>query len=276
MTAPSMPLVRHIRRLLRYRDQPGTLHVLPTVHSEELGNDRDVYVYLPPDYDHDVRRYPVVYMQDGQNLFDTGTSFAGSWHVENAVMTAARLDLPAIVVGVPNAGAERILEYSPFADARHGIGWGDRYLDFLAGTLKPMIDERYRTLRGRLDTGIAGSSMGGLISLYAGFKRRDIFGFSGVLSPSLWFANASIFPVIEEALAGDQDRPRIYLDVGGYEGQSTVTNARRMRNLLISNGYQYGVDLRWVEDPGGTHHEAAWARRFRKALPALLAGPTTA
>lgn len=266
-----MPLVRRIRRLLGHRDQPGTLHVLPSVHSEELGNDRDVYVYLPPDYDNEVRRYPVVYMQDGQNLFDTGTSFAGSWHVENAVNTAARLDLPAIVVGVPNAGAERILEYSPFADARFGIGWGDRYLEFLTGTLKPMIDQRYRTLRDRADTGIAGSSMGALISLYAGFRRSDAFGFAGVLSPSLWFANASIFPVIEEALERGGERPRIYLDVGCYEGQSTLANARRMRNLLVSHGYQYGVDLRWVEDPGGTHHEAAWARRFRKALPALLA-----
>jgi predicted alpha/beta superfamily hydrolase len=266
-----MPLVRRIRRLLGYRDQPGSLHVLPGIRSEELGNERDVYVYLPPGYDHEVRRYPVVYMQDGQNLFDTGTSFAGSWHVENAVNTAARLDLPAIVVGVPNAGAERILEYSPFADARHGIGWGDRYLEFLTGTLKPMIDQQFRTLRDRADTGIAGSSMGALISLYAGFKRSDTFGFSGVLSPSLWFANASIFPVIEEALERGGDRPRIYLDVGCYEGQNTVANARRMRNLLMSHGYQYGVDLRWVEDPGGTHHEAAWARRFRKALPALLA-----
>jgi predicted alpha/beta superfamily hydrolase len=133
-----------------------------------------------------------------------------------------------------------------------------------------MIDARFRTLRGRDDTGIAGSSMGGLISLYAGFKRADVFGFAGVLSPSLWFANASIFPVIEEALASDQPRPRIYLDVGCYEGQSTLADARRMRNLLVGHGYQYGIDLRWVEDPGGTHHEAAWARRFRKALPALL------
>jgi predicted alpha/beta superfamily hydrolase len=191
--------------------------------------------------------------------------------VERAVVTAARLDLPAIVVGVPNAGAERILEYSPFADARHGIGWGDRYLEFLSETLKPMIDERFRTLRERTDTGIAGSSMGGLISLYAGFKRSHTFGFAGVLSPSLWFANASIFPVIEEALESGVERPRIYLDVGHYEGLTTIANARKMRNLLISHGYQPGVDLRWVEDSGGAHHEAAWARRFRKALPALLA-----
>jgi predicted alpha/beta superfamily hydrolase len=244
--------------------------VLPRIKSVELENERDIYVYLPPDYDHEVRRYPVVYMQDGQNLFDTGTSFAGSWHVEDAAMTAAQLGLPVIVVGVPNAGQERLLEYSPFADARHGIGWGDCYLDFLIGTVKPLIDKDYRTLRGRESTGIAGSSMGALISLYAAFTRPETFGFAGVLSPSLWFANASIFPVIEEALQDGGDRPRVYLDVGYYEGLSTVANARRMRDLLVAYGYQPGSDLRWVEDPGGAHHEAAWSRRFRKALPAML------
>ena len=266
-----MPFVRQIRRLLQRQPQPGTLHVLPKIKSIELENERDVYVYLPPDYEHEVRRYPVVYMQDGQNLFDTGTSFSGSWHVENAAMTAARLGLPVIVVGVPNAGHERILEYSPFADARHGIGWGDRYLDFLTDTLKPMIDKEYRTLRERESTGIAGSSMGALISLYAAFTRPETFGFAGVLSPSLWFANASIFEVIERVLESGSARPRIYLDVGYYEGLSTVANARRMHDLLLEHGYQPGTDLRWVEDPGGAHHEAAWSRRFRKALPAMLA-----
>ena len=133
-----------------------------------------------------------------------------------------------------------------------------------------MIDKEYRTLRERESTGIAGSSMGALISLYAAFTRPETFGFAGVLSPSLWFANASIFEVIERALETEKERPRIYLDVGFYEGMSTVANARRMRDLLVSHGYRQGADLRWVEDPGGAHHEAAWSRRFRKALPALL------
>jgi predicted alpha/beta superfamily hydrolase len=211
-------------------------------------------------------------MQDGQNLFDTGTSFAGSWHVEDAVTTSARLGLPAIVVGVSHAGEGRIAEYSPFADARFGVGRGDHYLDFLAGTLKPEIDRRYRTLVACEDTGIAGSSMGGLISLYAAFTRPETFGFAGALSPSLWFAHGAIFPAVEAALAemGRSKRPRIYLDVGLQEGAGTAANARRMRDLLLDNGYRLGVDLRWVEDRTGGHTESAWARRFRKALPALL------
>ena len=269
-----MPLAYGLRRLLRSESRPGTLHLVPEVYSSELENVRDVYVYLPPGYhDDDGRRYPVVYMQDGQNLFDTGTSFAGSWRVEDAVTTAARLGHPAIVVGVPNAGEERIAEYSPFSDARFGVGRGDHYLDFLAGTLKPAIDDRYRTLRGCHDTGIAGSSMGALIALYAAFTRPETFGFAGVLSPSLWFAGGAIFSVVEAALADRRwrGRPRLYLDVGHREGASTLHNARRLRDQLLDAGYRPGVDLRWVEDRGGAHHEAAWSRRFRKALPALLA-----
>ena len=270
-----MPLVRRIRRLFRSRALAGTLDTLHEVYSPELDNVRDVYVYLPPDYEHEVRRYPVVYMHDGQNLFDTGTSFAGSWRVEDAVATAARLGQPSIVVGVPNMGAGRIGEYSPFSDARFGLARGDHYLDFLTGTLKPLIDKQYRTLRDRRTTGIAGSSMGGLISLYGAFTRPETFGFAGVLSPSLWFAEGAIFGAVKAALEGAGEsargRPRVYLDVGRREGPSTLYNARRLRDLLLRHGYRLGVDLRWVEDHGGEHHEAAWSRRFRKALPALLA-----
>jgi len=267
-----MPLVRRLRRLLRSRSRPGTLHVLPAFQSPELGNARDVFVYLPPDYDDEVRRYPVIYMQDGQNLFDTGTAFGRPWHVEDAVIAAARLGRPAIVVGVANAGAERIAEYSPFPDEQHGGGRADRYLDFLVDRLKPVIDQSFRTLREPRDTGIAGSSMGGLVSLYAAFTRPGTFGFAAVLSPSLWFAHLAIFGVVRERLAAlGSARPRIYLDSGAREGERTLDHARALRDLLLAGGYRLGVDLRWAEDVKGAHEEGAWGRRFRKALPALLA-----
>lgn len=274
MTAATYPIIRRLRRILRSRIIPGTLEKLSGVYSPELGNTRDVYVYLPPGYDEDVRRYPVVYMQDGQNLFDTDTGFAGSWHAEEAAAATARLGQPAILVGVANAGVDRIPEYSPFNDATFGVARGDLYLDFLIRTLKPIIDKQYRTLRDHRWTGIAGSSMGGLISFYAAFTRADIFGFAGALSPSFWFADNAIFPVIEDALERenpDVARPRIYLDVGRYDGPRAVADAQRMRDLLVRYGYRRGADLRWVEDPRGAHQEASWARRFRKALPALLA-----
>lgn len=258
--------------MLRSRTDAGTLVTLPAVYSPQLDNTRDVYVHLPPDYDHEVRRYPVVYMHDGQNLFDTGTSFAGSWHVEAAVASAVRLGRPAIVVGIPNMGHARIGEYSPFDDARFGAGRADLYLDWIEQTLKPMVDQRYRTLREARWTGIAGSSMGGLVSLYAAFTRPETWGFAAVLSPSLWFAGGRIFDVVSDALeTSAAPMPRLYLDSGGREGATTLANARRLRDLLLEHGYAEGETLRYVEDLAAGHTESAWSRRFRKALPALLA-----
>ena len=237
--------------------------------SPELANRRDVLVYVPTSYHRHERAYPVLYMQDGQNLFDPATSYAGDWKLGAVMASAARRGVEAIVVGVPHMGVERLAEYSPFADPVEGGGAGDRYLDFLIQTLKPVIDERFRTLAARAHTGIAGSSMGGLISLYAFFRAPSVFGFAGVLSPSLWFAGDAIFSKVENApfLPG-----RIYLDIGTLEGANHVGRARRMRDLLGAKGYRLGHDLRWLESRCGRHDEASWARRFARALPFLLAG----
>jgi predicted alpha/beta superfamily hydrolase len=148
-----------------------------------------------------------------------------------------------------------------------GGGKGDAYLDFLIHTVKSKIDREFRTLAGRAGTGIGGSSMGGLLSLYGFFRRPEIFGFCASLSPSLWFADRAIFPLVETApfIPG-----RIYLDIGTEEGSASLANARRMRELLLARGYREGIDLRWVEDEGGGHNEAAWGRRFKAAVPFLL------
>ena len=166
-----------------------------------------------------------------------------------------------------NAGEARIAEYSPFRDEQTA-GRGDRYLAFLIQTLKPMIDRRFRTRPERAHTGIAGSSMGGLISLYGFFHAPAAFGFAGVLSPSLWFADAAIFSVIASApfVAG-----RMYIDVGGREGDQHVANVRRLGDLILDKGYHVGGDFLMVEDPNGGHDEASWGRRFPAALAFLLA-----
>lgn len=244
------------------------LVTLKDFQSPELGNTRDILVYLPPSYRRDERRYPVLYMHDGQNLFDRATSYAGDWKLRSVLSSSARRGIEVIVVGVPNAGTQRLDEYSPFIDPEQGGGAGDRYLDFLTHTLKPVIDEGFRTLTGREHTGIAGSSMGGLISLYGFFRIPSVFGFAGVLSPSLWFAKDAIFPHVIRApfIPG-----RIYLDIGTLEGAPHVGRARRMRDLLTSKGYRLGQDLRWLESRCGRHDEASWARRFARALPFLLA-----
>lgn len=263
-------MLRWPRSLFRWkprRRKQGTLQSLGPVRSSQLDNIRDILVYLPPGYESGSRRYPVIYMQDGQNLFDPRTSFAGDWGLLSALDGVARRGSVPIVVAVPNMGEERIPEYSPFVDSMAGGGKGEAYLDFLLDTLKPMIDQEFRTVPGRDGTGIGGSSMGGLISLYGFFRRPDAFGFCSSQSPSLWFADRAIFPFVEAApfVPG-----RIYLDIGTEEGSASLVNARRLRELLIARGYREDVNLRWVEDVGGGHHEAVWGQRFKAALPFLL------
>jgi predicted alpha/beta superfamily hydrolase len=242
---------------------------LEDVHSPELANRRDVLVALPPSYGTSDGRYPVVYMQDGQNLFDPATSYAGDWGVLDTLAAHAASGIEAIVVGIPNMGEERRDEYAPFPDARHGGGRGEAYARFVVRTLKPLVDREFRTRPGREDTAIAGSSLGGLLSLYAFITSPDVFGAVAAMSPSLWFARGAIFRWARGRRFGGG---RIYLDVGGREPPRTVRDTRRMRDLLVSQGYAPGSTLAYVEDPDGAHDEAAWARRFRAAFPFLVAG----
>jgi isoamylase len=247
----------------------GNVMTIASLWSPELGNVRDIKVYLPPSYIEGDRRYPVIYMHDGQNLFDQATAFGDEWRVDETMEALAGRGIEAIVVGIPNMGPDRLDEYSPFADERHGGGRGEGYLAFVAGTLKPYLDSSFRTLPEREHTGMLGSSMGGLISIYAFFRYPDLFGFVGAMSPSLWFADRAIFTVIEEApfIEG-----RIYLDAGTGEGESVVADTRRLRDLLQAKGYQSADQLRYIEARGAAHHEAAWGQRLADALTYLI-GP---
>src|ERR1043165_6905004 len=165
---------------------------------------RDILVALPPGYENLNRRYPVVYMQDGQNLFDPATSHAGDWGLAALLEAHAARGLDVIVVGIPNAGPRRGYEYTPFHDPEHRAGGGggsvsgesgggDRYLAFLVNTVKPLVDESFRTQPGRANTVIAGSSLGGLISLYALHRHAGTFGAAAVLSPALWLGKDALF-----------------------------------------------------------------------------------
>lgn len=245
----------------------GDLRVLRGLASPQLGNRRDIVVYVPPGYRRGLRRYPVLYMHDGQNLFDAATAFAGEWGVDEVLERAAPAGLEAIVVGVPNAGADRLDEYSPFTDQQGRGGRGEAYALFLADTLKPLIDRDFRTMPERETTAVTGSSMGGLISLYSFFRRSDVFGMAGVMSPALWFADGAIFDYVRAA----PRRPgRIYLDAGTREGAGTVADVRRMRDLLSRKGYASGKDLLLVVELGGRHTEAAWGRRLLREFEFLL------
>jgi predicted alpha/beta superfamily hydrolase len=255
------------------RPAPGgmRLKVLRDVFSPRLGNHRDLLVCLPPSYDADDRRYPVIYMHDGQNLFDPATSFAGAWHVDRLMETLAADGLEAIVVGVPNAGPRRIDEYSPFADGHRGGGLAGDYLFFLTSRVKPAVDDAFRTLSGPGATGIVGSSMGGLVSLFAFFERPDVFGFTGAMSPALWFARRAIIRYVRQQ---PHRSGRIWLDAGTSEGSFVLADVARMRDSLIEKGYRLGRDLECVLENGGRHDEASWGGRLPAVFRFMLDGAT--
>ena len=254
------------------------------VWSPQLKNRRDVDVYLPDSYRGGTRPYPVVYIQDGQNLSDPEKAFADTWQIERTVDALAARDLEAIVVGVHHTGRRRLVEYSPYPDRRHGGGDADLYLAFLVDTLKPRIDRFFRTRRERDATAILGSSMGGLLSLYGFFRYPSVFSRAGVMSPAIWFGQATILDFIREA---QTPTGRLYVDVGTAEGVGTLRDARRLGRLLVRKGFKRDppargrrasalrraadrASLRYVEDHGGRHSEHDWARRLGPALEFLL------
>ena len=242
----------------------GDVRVLHGVESPQLGNKRDLIVCLPHSYQRTDRHYPVLYLQDGQNLFDSATSYAGEWYVDETMQALAPEGIEAVVVGIPNAGEQRTAEYLP--DQR-----GQQYVDFLTSTVKPIVDASFRTRTGRTDTGLGGSSLGGVISLYGLFARPEVFGFAAVMSPAFALAQESIMGIVAAA----QTMPaRIWLDVGDAEFEPRVSSAyvesvSRMHALLRSKGYS-DDELRYVIDHGARHEEAAWAHRFPQAIRFLL------
>jgi predicted alpha/beta superfamily hydrolase len=250
----------------------GTLKVLKDVPSPELGNRRDLLVLLPPSWPEEGRRWPVLYMQDGQNLFDEATSFAGEWGVDETMQALAPEGVEAIVVGIPNMGKDRMDEYNPYRHPRLGGGRGDAYLDFLVKRVKPLVDGAFPTDPRREVTGILGSSLGGLISLYAVFRHPDVFGLCGALSPAFWVARSPLLAYVRSA---PRVPARLYLDTGTREGSRMMRvlrpgPAEEMRAVLRAKGYVEGIDLHFVVERGGEHNEAAWRRRLPDALRFLL------
>lgn len=260
----------------------GNLKVLADCYSPQLSNRRDILAYLPPSYAWSDRQYPVIYMHDGQNLFDAATSFAGEWQVDETMEGIAGEGTEAIIVGIPNMGVERVNELSPFVKVGESRGRGNLYLSFIAETVKPVVDQSFRTLPERRYTGLIGSSLGGLISLYGYMQHSDVFGLAGVLSPALVYGDAAILPSIDRLPS--LPRGRLYMDVGTHEGVNLDDNPQRaseisasylkytraLATLIIQKGYRLGGELVYVEDRGGIHHESAWAQRLPDALRFLL------
>jgi predicted alpha/beta superfamily hydrolase len=231
--------------------------------SRFLRNQRDLIVYLPPGYDAQPgQRFPVLYLHDGQNLFDGATSFIPGmdWHVGQTADESIYADAvePLIIVGMYNTQA-RIREYTPTHVPRLGGGRADRYAKFLIEEVKPFIEREYRTVNGPQNTGIGGSSLGGLVSLYLGLKLSNTFGKIAALSPSVWWNQRVMnrFALKYEA----QSRPRIWLDVGTREGGRTVQDVEQFRDVLLQKGWRLEQDLHYERIEGAEHNEAAWAQR---------------
>ena len=242
-------------------------------HSKILPDDRRVMVYVPPQYSEEQqRRFPVFYLHDGQNLFDGRTSYlAGrTWRAHTTAdgLAAKGVTEPVILVGIANTGLRRMAEYTPTRDPRLGGGEGDSYGRMLIEELKPAIDRLYRTLPEAKNTGVGGSSLGGLISLYLGLTHPEAFGRLAVMSPSIWWDHRSIFHVVNRQRA--KPDLRIWLDIGTAEGGRHVRDADLLALALMRQGWRVGVDLAYAKVEGGTHDETAWAERFGDVLSFLF------
>jgi len=251
------------------------VHLHPQFHSRFLPDDRDVTVYLPPGYDEEPdRQYPVLYLQDGQNLFDPRTSFipGRTWQVANtadAVITSGGVE-PLIVVGVANTGEHRLAEYTPTRDWKMGGGEAHKYGDLLTQDLLPFIASTYRVRSGPASTGLGGSSLGALVTLYLGLKHPDVYGKLAVMSPSVWWNHKSIVGYVNETASRILHRSRIWLDVGDAEGRRTMADTDLLDRRLLASGWRPERDLHYVRVPGGTHDEAAWALRVAPMLRFLF------
>jgi predicted alpha/beta superfamily hydrolase len=240
--------------------------------SRFLRNQRDLIVYTPLDYnEQQSRRFPVLYLHDGQNLFDGATSFipGQDWHVgqtADAVIASGQVE-PLIIVGMYNTKA-RIREYTPTWVPKLGGGRADRYGKFVMEEVKPFIEREYRTLPGPEHTGVGGSSLGGLVSLYLGLKHANVFGRIAALSPSIWWNQRVMLKFA--AGANVEPRPKIWLDIGTREGPRIVPEVEQFRDILLRKGWRLEVDLYYERVEGAEHNEAAWAQRVAPFLRFLF------
>jgi predicted alpha/beta superfamily hydrolase len=246
--------------------------------SKILGNRRDVLVYLPPGYSRFSReRYPVLYLHDGQNVFDAATSFGGvEWGVDETAQRLIQQKLiePLIIVAVANLGEERIHEYAPTSaviephdhPGKRSRGLAGIYGRFLLDELKPFIDRKYRTRPEAQSTALGGSSLGGLATLAIGIIFAESFSRLLVMSPSVWWDDFAIIQIL--GFVREKPPLKIWLDMGTAEPE--WEQVHELRDALIDRGWRPGVDLKYLEAEGAGHNEASWAARVEPALRFLF------
>jgi len=229
---------------------------------------------VPPGYEASNQRYPVLYMQDGQNLFDPATAFGGrDWRADQTAdeLIGRGSIEPLILVGIYNTGIRRMSEYTPTrCPRRRKGGKADRYAEMLAREVKPFIDHHYRTRKGASNAGVCGSSLGALASIVAALKYPRVFGKLAAMSPSVWWDNRAIVRMV--AASQNRVRPRLWLDTGTAESENAdriVQDARTLRDTLLGKGWRQGEDLAYDEVWSAGHNEEAWGARFGRVLEFL-------
>jgi predicted alpha/beta superfamily hydrolase len=253
----------------------GNIHHHAAFRSRILNNERDVWVYLPPGYRRATRtRYPVLYLHDGQNVFDAATAFGGiEWRADETaqVLIKRRLIEPLIIVAIASMGEDRLHEYTPTPARVNHNGESETesrgllrdYGRFLVEELKPFIDQTYRTRPEKESTGIGGSSLGGLASLILSFWYPETFTRVAALSPSVWWDDGAIHRMVDEMEEAPRSS-RIWLDTGTHE--EGWERAAHLRDRLAAKGWRLHADLHYLEIPGAEHSEGAWSTRFEAVL----------
>lgn len=243
----------------RYTASPQVKIIDTAFNIPQLNRTRRIWIYLPKSYASSSKTYPVLYMQDGQNLFNEQTAYSGEWGVDECLDTLQQLTgKECIVVGIDNGGIKRMTEYNPYDNEKFGKGEGKQYVDFLANTLKPFIDSKYRTKKGIEYTFVAGSSMGGLISLYALMQYPKVFGGAGVFSPAFW-VTPQMFDDAEKFVTNTV--PKIYFYCGGNEGTSMVPDMNKMADIFYKKS-NYQIEK--VTSSTAQHNEKYWRAEFPK------------
>lgn len=233
----------------------------------------DFIVYLPPMYAAEPdRAYPVLFMQDGQNLFDPETSFqkGNYWRMgetSDALINAGEIE-PLLIVGIYNAGEARLDEYTPVEDRRLGGGQADTYGQMLVQELLPFVAQNYRTRSGPPNCAMGGSSLGGLASLYLGIRYPQVFGKLAVMSPSVWWHGRAILKTV--ARLPEYTGQRIWLDIGTKESARALPDVRALKLALERKGWNTGDNLGYLEMEGAYHTESAWAERVAPMLKFLF------
>lgn len=249
----------------------ANVHIMNTafVMPQLANRTRKIWIYLPPDYDSSTKTYPVIYMEDGQNLFDNKTAFAGEWQVDETLNTLfLQGDFGAIVIGIDNDGGERINEYCPWNNTQYGGGDGDKYMQFVAETLKPYVDANYRTRPSKEYNALIGSSLGALISNYGGVKYSATFSKIGSFSPAYWI-NATEFNNYITTSTADLSGTRIYFVAGSTESATMASDIETVKNNMQAKGLTAANTLVKL-DSYGQHNENYWKGEFSAAYKWLF------